>query len=109
MSAQGLSSAKKRRGVGRGEFGGTEPVNAKVGGSGKSATASIQRPNKISTQDAIYLLNSRIMSLEAMLKNNGWRVERRKNKWSGHAKFIASKASKRVEIEIGGMQTLISY
>jgi hypothetical protein len=85
MSAQGLSSAKKRRGVGRGEFGGTEPVNAKVGGSGKSATASIQRPNKISTQDAIYLLNSRIMSLEAMLKNNLKQVE---NKFGEHDTYI---------------------
>ena len=85
MSAQGLSSAKKRRGVGRGEFGGAEPVNAKVGGGGKPAAASIQRPNKISTQDAIYLLNSRIMSLEAMLKNNLKQVE---NKFGEHDTYI---------------------
>ena len=63
----------------------TEPVNAKVGGGGKPAAASIQRPNKISTQDAIYLLNSRIMSLEAMLKNNLKQVE---NKFGEHDTYI---------------------
>ena len=66
MSAQGLSSAKKRRGV--------PPGNTKIG-SAPAPVGTQRPPSKISTQDAIYLLNSRIMSLEGMLKNNLKQIE----------------------------------
>ena len=91
MSAQGLSAAKKRRGVGGsgGEFGGSgaAPANAKVGGRPQPQPSAGQRPpNRMSTQDAIYLLNTRIMSLETMLRNNLQQVE---TKFGEHDTYIA--------------------
>jgi hypothetical protein len=88
MSAQGLSAAKKRRGGGvRGEFGGaaSAPVNAKVGGGPQMSKGQVA-PNRMTTQDAIYLLNTRIMSLETMLKNNLQQVE---TKFGEHDSYIA--------------------
>ena len=91
MSAQGLSAAKKRRGVGAsgGEFGGSggTPVNAKVGGGPPQPRAGTAPSEyRMSTQDAIYLLNTRIMSLETMLKNNLQQVE---TKFGEHDTYIA--------------------
>jgi len=89
MSAQGLSAAKKRRGggAGRGEFGGAVggPVNAKVGETPQPSQGQ-RPPNRMTTQDAIYLLNTRIMSLETMLKNNLQQVE---TKFGEHDTYIA--------------------
>jgi hypothetical protein len=69
MAAQGLSAAKRRRaggaGMTPGEFGGS---NAKLNAS--AAQPNPAAPRKITTQDAIHLVNSKIMSVDKLLKTN---------------------------------------
>jgi len=68
MAAQGLSAAKRRRaggaGISSGEFGGNTKLSA------QPAQSKTANPRRITTQDAIHLVNSKIMSVDKLLKAN---------------------------------------